>query len=88
MNFEVQNSNDHQQSAISHLPLPLFSCVHAVLYVTMLVGRSVSCFFGVFRAVFASLLLPNHTRLILPCIRPCSFAHLPPPPPPPPIHDV
>ena len=37
------------------------------------VGRSVThlFFFGVFRAVFAPLLLPNHTRLILPCIRPC-----------------
>ena len=36
------------------------------------VGWSVTlCFFGVFRAVFASLLLPNRTRLILPCIRPC-----------------
>ena len=28
-------------------------------------------FFGIFLAVFASLLLPNRARLILPCIRPC-----------------
>ena len=44
------------------------------LLVGPLVGRSVTHFFGVFRAVFASLLLPNRTRLILPCIWPCSFA--------------
>ena len=39
-------------------------------------GRSVThLFFQRFWAVFASLLLPNRTRLILPCTRPCSVTH-------------
>ena len=48
-------------------------CRSVGLSVGRSVGRSVClsplCFFGVLRAVFSSPLLPNHTRLMLSCIR-------------------
>ena len=60
----------------SPLNYRVFSRVHATLYPTVSVRRSVGrsvthLFFQRFSGSFSSLLLPNRKRLILPCIRPC-----------------